>query len=463
MPIKPQVKVLTNSSVDVLNAIRNSATINYKDYVPIATPDAECIKEIGATIMDYPALQNEFLNALINRIGRVVVTSKLYENPIAMFKKGFLEFGESIEEIFVALAKPFQFDPEVAENEVFKRQIPDVKSAFHVMNYQKFYKVTISQDQLRQAFLSWEGITDLIAKITEQIYTSANYDEFLVMKYMLARRILNAQMTVRTFDTTAPMSSLAKAFKTVSNEMEFMSPKFNMAGVRTHALKDEQYLLISAKYDAEMDVDVLAMAFNMDKAEFLGHRVLIDSFGTLDNERLAVLFEDDSNYKEITPEEAEALDTIPAVIIDKDFFMVFDNLNQFTENYNGQGLYWNYFYHQWKTFSVSPFANGVVFVSGESEVTSITVEYVSNTYFTSGDDDGKSWNLKATVEGTGVAIDKRVKWEVDESTLGEYVTAEITDAGTLTVRRENKHGSYVGVRVTATSLADESIVGEFTT
>ena len=32
------------------------------------------------------------------------------------------------------------------------------------MNYQKYYKTTIQNDQLRQAFLSWQGITDLIAK-----------------------------------------------------------------------------------------------------------------------------------------------------------------------------------------------------------------------------------------------------------------------------------------------------------
>ena len=138
MPSIPKTVTLTNSSVDVLNAIRNSATTNYRDYVPIATQSAESIREIGSVIMDYPALQNEFVSALINRIGRVLVTSRMYENPWSMFKRGMLEFGESIEEIFVNIAKPFTFDPAVAETEVFKREIPDVKSAFHVMNYQKF-------------------------------------------------------------------------------------------------------------------------------------------------------------------------------------------------------------------------------------------------------------------------------------------------------------------------------------
>ena len=165
MATKPKIVTLTNNSVDVLNAIRNSASINYRDYVPIATADADSIREIGATIMDYPALQNEFLNALVNRIGRVILTSKSYQNPWAMFKKGFLDFGETIEEVFTNLAKPFQFDPAVAENEIFKREIPDVRSAFHVLNYQKFYKATVSQEQLRMAFMSWDGVTSLISSI----------------------------------------------------------------------------------------------------------------------------------------------------------------------------------------------------------------------------------------------------------------------------------------------------------
>ena len=136
----PKIKTLTNTSVDVLNVIRENATQNYRDYVPKATPNADSIREIGAIIMDYPALQNEFLSALVNRIGRVLITSKMYDNPWRMFKKGMLEFGETIEEIFVNMAKPFQFDPTVAESEVFKREIPDVRAAFHILNYKKFYK-----------------------------------------------------------------------------------------------------------------------------------------------------------------------------------------------------------------------------------------------------------------------------------------------------------------------------------
>lgn len=375
MPTTPKIVTLTNSSVDILNTIRDNATQNYQNYVPYATPDADSIRKIGTIIMDMPQLQNEFISALVNRIGRVLVTSKLYDNPWAMFKKGLLEFGESIEEIFVNIAKPFQFDPVVAESEVFKREIPDVKAAFHIMNYQKFYKVTISNDQLRQAFLSWQGITDLIARIVDSMYTGANYDEFQTMKYMLARHILDGRMypvTVQEVSETN-MKSIVSAIKGVSNNFEFLSGNYNVAGVKTFTRKADQFMLVNSNFDATMDVEVLAAAFNMSKAEFMGHRVLVDSFGSLDTERLAELFANDPTYEEIGSPELEALDAIPAVIVDRDWFMVFDNFNNFTEQYNGQGLYWNYWYHVWKTFSVSPFANNALFVPGTPGVTSVAV------------------------------------------------------------------------------------------
>lgn len=454
MPRIPEIKTLTSTSVDILNAIRNSATINYQDYVPLAEPNADSIKEIGAIIMDYPALQNEFLSALVNRIGRVLVTSKMYDNPLASFKKGLLEFGETIEEIFVNLAKPHQFDPAVAETEIFKREKPDVKSAFHIMNYQKFYKTTVSNDQLRQAFLSWQGITDLIAKIVDSMYTSANYDEFLTMKYMIAVNILDGKMLPVEIPTVAKnnMHDIVSEIKGTSNSFEFLSRKYNKVGVYTHSKKNDQYMLVNTKFDATMDVEVLASAFNMSKVEFMGHRVLIDSFGELDVDRLDILFENDTTYRHLTPAQLEALDAIPAIIVDKDWFMVFDNYYNFTEKYNSEGLYWNYWYHCWKTFSVSPFANNAIFVPGEPAVTDITVAPATVTVSA-----GQRVQFTADVE-TAYFAPKTVDWSINTGDTN-FPNTYITKSGLLVIDPEDTNSGYT---VTAKSVFDGTVVGTAT-
>ena len=129
MPTIPKSKALNACSVQILNAIRANASSTYQERIPVAT--RENIREVGNAMMRYQAVQNEFIDALVNRIARVIITSKSYENPLRMFKKGMLEYGETIEEVFVNIAKAHQFDPVVAETEVFKREIPDVNAVFH--------------------------------------------------------------------------------------------------------------------------------------------------------------------------------------------------------------------------------------------------------------------------------------------------------------------------------------------
>ena len=446
MATKPKSQTLVKSAPDIVNAIRNNASPMYKNLVPIANP--ENVKEIGAILNSYPQLQNEFLNSLVNRIGRVILTSKMYENPWSMFKKGLLEFGETIEEIFVNLAKPFQFDPAVSESTIFKREIPDVRSAFHIMNYQKYYKSTIANDQLRQAFLSWQGITDLIAKIVDSMYTGANYDEFQVMKYMLCKNIVRGNLYPVNVDDS-DIKSVAADFKAVSNDLEFMKTKYNVSGVHTTSKKDEQYLIVDAKFDASMDVEVLASAFNMDKAEFMGHRVLVDNFAELDTDRLAILFADDANYVPLTDAELATLSNITAVLVDKDWFMIFDNFMNFTEQYNGEGLYWNYWYHVWKTFSVSPFANAIVFTSEQAGVTSVTVTPSTATVVAGG-----TVALSAAVVTTGFAP-QTVTWSSADETV-----ATVNADGVVTVLADATTADTVVI--TATSTYDNTVTGTAT-
>ena len=442
MPTRPSVQKLSATSVDILNAIRNNASADYRNYIPQADDSLDSVRSIGNILMNYPALQNEFLNALVNRIGRVLVTSKMYDNPWNMFKRGMLEFGETIEEVFVEIAKPFEYDPETAESEVFKREIPDVRAAFHILNYQKFYKVTVQRDQLRQAFLTWDGVTDLITKIINSMYAGANYDEFLVMKYLVAVNILKGRLkAVQISDPSnvTNMKSVVGAIKSVSNGMEFMTTEYNQAGVHTYTDKRDQYIILTSDFDAVMDVEVLASAFNMDKADFMGRRVLVDSFASLDNDRLALLFKDDENYVPLTQDELDALATIPAVLVDRDWFMILDNLLEFTDQYNGQGLYWNYWLHVWKTLSVSPFANSAVFVPGVPSVTSVTV---SPDTVTAGA--GQTVLLTAEVVTANFA-QQTVTWSVAK---GAKATVDIT--GKVVISTGAKTGDKIVVTATST-------------
>ena len=442
MPTRPNRVTMNTNVMNILNAIRNNASNEYRDYVPAMT-DTSQLREIGTIIMDYPALQNEFLSALINRIGRVLISTRMYENPWSRFKKGMLDYGETVEEIFTNIAKPYEFEgSHTSPTTQFKKYKPDVRAAFHVMNYRKVYPTTIEQQKLKQAFLSADGVTNLIADIVNSLYTGANYDEFLTMKYILGKTILKGRMyPVEVKPVSAENAKdIITEVKATSNVIEFPSTKYNPAHVFQHTPKSEQIIFINAKFDAIMDVNVLASAFNMSKAEFMGQRVLIDSFGSLDTNRLAELFADDPSYVPFTDDEIAALDAIPLAVVGEKFFMVFDNLNEFTEIYNAELLYWNYFYHQWKTFSTSPFENALVYVPVTPEVTSVEVTPATATVSA-----GSSLALTTTVETVGFAP----QTVVYESNKGGVT---ITEAGVVQID-EGVSGSAT---ITVTSTFDNT-------
>lgn len=421
----------TPNLISAFNTIRASASTEYQNRIPVATQ--ENIAQIGNAMLQYDALPNEFLHALVNRIGRVIIQSKSYLNPLREFKKGVMEFGDTIEEIFVNAAKAIAYTPEPAEGnlcDVFEVTLPDVQSRFHRINRRDTYPVTINNDLLRTAFLSWQGIESLIANIIDSLYTGDEYDEFILMKHLVydyGNKGKFYQVHVDGFEDSdtydqrkAKARTISAQMRAYSNLMTFMSQKYNYAGVLTHTPLRDQIVLINPIYDAFIDVDSLADAFQMDKADFLARRILIDDFGGLD-------------------------DTV-AILCDTNWFMVVDAFFQFTEAYNARHLYWNYFYHHFEILSTSEFANAIQFTTApvtppvEPEVTSVTVAPKTASVNT-----GATQQFTATVEVTGGAL-KNLIWDV---TGTETVTSTITNEGLLTVGA-NEANTTLTVKATST-------------
>lgn len=362
-------------SIDIINTIRQNASAEYQSLVPQITKELD-IPKVGEVLYGYPNLANQFLNALMNRIALVRIKSATFNNAYANLKKGYLEFGETVEEVFVGIAKAREFSAEKAESREFKRTIPDVRSAFHIMNWRVQYPVTIQQEDLRTAFTSANGVTDMIAKIVDSIYTGAEYDEFLLFKYLLIKAIAHGKMYPVTFDAT-DLKNGAKKFRGMSNSLTFMSTKYNASGVHTTTPKADQNIFMDATFNAEYDVDVLASAFNMDKATFSGKLQLIDDFTHFDNARFEEIRKDCDMIEEVTSAELALMADVKAVLVDTEWFQIYDNNSIMTETYVGSGLYWNYFYNVWKTVSSSPFSNAIVFLDDGADVTlpsSFTVE-----------------------------------------------------------------------------------------
>lgn len=373
MPKRVAVSNLNASTVDILNVIRANAGADYQNMIPIVEQETD-IPKVGEILYGHPSLANQFINAILNRIAAVKIRSAIFNNPYVEFNKGYLEFGETVEEVYVQISRARIFSAEKAAGREFKRTLPKVKAAFHAINWRVTYPITIQNEDLRQAFTGYDGVESFISKIIDSVYTGANYDEFLLYKYLIIKAVAHGKMYPIAIDTaTDGEKASAIAFRATSNLLPFMSKDYNIAGVETTTPKESQHIFMDARFNSQFDVNVLASAFNMDKADFMGKLHLVDRWDTFDNERFEEIRKESDGLEEVTAEELALMANVKAILIDEEWFQMYDNLTVMTETYVANGLYWNYFYHVWKTVSSSPFANAVVFVDGEAPVAPATL------------------------------------------------------------------------------------------
>ena len=177
------------TNAEILNTIRANASTEYQERVPEALGVGGNVSNV---FTQYPTMKNEFLQALTNKIARTLFYSKVFDNPLKALHKGMLPYGYSLEQVFVNMAesKGFWEHWDASGDEVkdlVGKKKPDIKLLYIERNFAYKYKTTISDQQLRTAFLDQNGLSRLVEQVVSSVYSKAYFDEFNDMK-----RILNA-------------------------------------------------------------------------------------------------------------------------------------------------------------------------------------------------------------------------------------------------------------------------------
>lgn len=358
------------NAVNAYNAIRGSSAV-----LTARLPQANLqnIVEAGNPILEYVPVQNEFLDALVNKIYMQVIRSRSFNNPLAILKKGSAPLGSDIEEIHVNPATATQYDP-TAET-LLKQHAPDVAAAYHRLNRQDVYKLTVERTDLRQAFTSWQAFGDMIEANINALYSGNYIDEFELMLSLFSAGVpANAIVTevVDAITTPTAAKALVSKMRALNRKFQIPSTQYNayakLVNDPTKARKtwckpEDVVVIISADTEAILDVDVIAQAFHAERSEFVASQVIIvPSFGV------------DSG--------------IQAVMIDRAYIQVYDNLMLAEPFRNPETLAVTYFLHVWQTYSASPFANAVAFIEAYTSLTVQPADWATgyaNYYTKSGD------------------------------------------------------------------------------
>ena len=338
----PQLRDDT-SNIDILNAIRSDARYDYQMMVPEATKAN--IQETIAGIMSDNITRNEFMSALINRIGSVVVRDLSWNNPLAIFKQGMMNFGDTIEEVHMDFIKPtiYEEQRDYLERDVFGQAPPPVKSAFHTINRKEKFKITFNRDVLRRAFLSENGLSEMLSQSMAVAASSDQWSEFLYMTRLFKTYEDSFgfyRMQISDMNTFEPdknkVDAALKALRVAANKMQYPTPAFNSAGVHSHARPEDLVLITTPEFKANVDVTSLSAAFNRSDAEAPSHIITV-------------------------PGETLDMGDTSAILTSKQFFVIKDILLENRTISNPEGLYDNYWLHHWSVLSASPFTPAIAF------------------------------------------------------------------------------------------------------
>ena len=325
----------------ILDRIWLSGTNDYQQRIPPTTQNDIAATQAALFAPENLNLYNQFVDALINRIGSTYVHQQMWRNPLAVFKKDALRYGDKAQEIAVKWIRSHSYADD--REDVFKMYRPDANVWFHTVNRREFYPITVNRDELEFAFTESTGLNSFVAGIMAAPQNSDEYDEYRIMLQLMAyyednfgffKHQLSAAPT-----NQATAQELLTQLRAYAGRLRFPSSRYNaglIKDVPVFANPEELVLLLTPETQAVIDVYALAAAFNIDRENIQQRIVQVDEF---------------------------PIPNAVALLTTDDFFQCRDKLNQTTSQYNPLTLGTNYFLHRWGMYSVSPFVPAVLFTT----------------------------------------------------------------------------------------------------
>ena len=419
---------------DVMQAVYSDMNGEFQARIqPLFETDSD-LADFGNALLNYKPGANEFLYSLINHIGLVNVNYRSFESPLKMFKKGWMEFGDTIEDVYVEPIKGMLYEHEVPNDnpgdqwQTFK---PDEDVVFYKINRECVYPLTINERTLRRAFMSYRELDKFMAGLMRQLYNGDELDDFtLTMKLLSNYSNVNGanlyfQVPVSEVTDETSAKTLVKAVRSVVKGLRFPTRMYNAKGVLNWARPEDMYLLVTPEINAILDVDVLAKAFNMNKTEFMGNVIEVPGFA------------------------GDSMADVQAILIDKEFIQDYDTFKDITTTgLNARHLTTNYYYHHQGIMACSPFYHAIAFVkttiANPSTVAISGADYLYK--------DGEVHTYTAAVSGANqsdVVASQAVVWEI----VGNPQYATINQNGNLII---NPKFADNELTIKATSVIDDT-------
>ena len=359
-----------------LNEIRETSIDNgtlYARYVDEILPSTD-IGTFAAPLLEMPQVMNEFISNLVQRIVYTQIETKLFRNPLQGLEGDDLPLGAIGQEIYINPAKGRKFDVDDFAGLLAKYEA-DVKVQYMHLNSDIQYPVTITRAKLKDAFTSWDNLNAFVDGITQSLYNGAYIDRYNMTKALVTTAYNGNNVQIETISAVSSEAT-AKAFLQKARELflnfQLPSSNYNAWGkvggygraIKSWSNPEDIVFLLKNSVASYLDVNVLASAFNIDKATLLGNIIYVDDFDVYDGDEKII---DGS--------------AIVGIIADRRWFRIKPQELVMDEFYNANNRTWQMYLNDVRMYQYSLFANAVVFATSGPTVDATAVEFVDDSSF----------------------------------------------------------------------------------
>ena len=425
--------------------------------VPIVQEDLSNIVEIGTMIFNNNWRDN-YVGAMINRIGREVFVDRTYEGYAPTVLRDAWEYGSIMAKtrckIFDAKANPswslesgqtvnqFEFSPPTVYEKFFNKKV-----AWQI-------DCSFTEIQLRESFTSAAAMNRFYSMIENRIATSMTiYIDSLIM------RTINNFIGEKLYASNGVIDLLAEynsGLETpISAAAAMRSKEFLRFAALTISLCVERFRAPSANFNIQDGEDAnitftpreyahlvlhadlaKAMEVYLQSDTYHDELVKIGEYETIpywqiqgDKYQLANTSRIDVKLASSTSLSSKTVDRnyVVGVLFDRDALGVLNENRRTTSAYNANGEYWTNFYKTDTSYFNDLAENGLVFVLGNGTIPSITLSA-----------DTASVTLPsttATITATTVPAGATVTWTSSDTATATVSNGTISPvkAGTCTV------------------------------
>ena len=345
-----------------LNEIRNTLVQDnslYQTQIPLVD-DYTSSQVYGQSLLNLPSdLRNKFIQSLVNRIAYTRFMMDYFENPLRELAGDDLPLGAIGQEIYVNPARGRVYDINDFAGLLVKYE-SDIKAEYTEINFDVQYPVTIIRKELEKAFVSWGDFESFLMGISTSLYNGAYIDDYKYTKKLITNAYVNnaVQMETVSFAGATPtkdeLESLTARLRQAYLDFMVPSTKYNAwkkvggygRSIVSWSKPENIVVFVSNKMASILDVQVLANAFNIDKADLMGRVYYVEDFDILNDSGEVVV--DGSN--------------IVALICDRRWFKIREKDMFMDEFYNANNRSWQSYLNVIKSYNYSLFANALMLV-----------------------------------------------------------------------------------------------------